>query len=94
MKKIEELAAKKYISEQSFPERKRTPAENYIDWAEFGAREAQRWIPIEEETPNKFDWVLCRSELHDCYIAPYLGEYGFAVDSNSKITHWRPINLH
>lgn len=55
MKKIEDLAAEKYISERSLPERKRTPAENYIDWAVFGAREAQRWIPVEEELPEDSD---------------------------------------
>lgn len=54
---------------------------------------AQRWISVEEELPNKFEWVLCRSELHDCYIAPYLGESGFSVDSDSEITHWRQIKI-
>jgi hypothetical protein len=55
MKKIEELAAEKYISEQSLPERKRMPAENYIDWAVFGVKEAQRWIPVEEELPITYE---------------------------------------
>ena len=58
MKKIEELAAEKYISEQNLPERKRTTAENYIDWAELGAREAQRWITIKESMPEDHDELL------------------------------------
>lgn len=58
MKKIEELAAEKYISEQNLPERKRTPAENYIDWAVFGAKEAQRWISVKESMPEDHKELL------------------------------------
>lgn len=58
MKKIEELAAEKYISEQNLPERKRTPAENYIDWAEFGAREAQKWISVKDSMPEDHGELL------------------------------------
>lgn len=92
--KIIEEAAKEYANKNHF--RFINAVEQEVDIKAFkaGAEFAQRWISVEEELPNKFDWVLCRSELHDCYIAHYLGEYGFSVDSNSKITHWRPINLH
>ena len=51
MKKIEEVAFGRYLSDQSLPKRKRMDITCYIDWAQLGAREAQRWIPIEEELP-------------------------------------------
>lgn len=51
MNSIEKVAFDRYLSDQSLPERKRMNASNYIDWANLGAREAQRWIPLEEELP-------------------------------------------
>jgi len=51
MKTIEKVAFDRYINDQSLPEHKRMDASCYIDWAQLGAREAQRWIPIEEELP-------------------------------------------
>lgn len=82
MKKIEELAAEKFISQQNYPERKRIPAENYIDWAEFGAREAQRWIPISESLPEDHCELLLnkKGKLSEITV-PVLVKY-----KNGKIT--------
>lgn len=52
MKTIEEVASNRYISDQKLSERKRLQSNCYIDWANLGAREAQRWIPVEEELPE------------------------------------------
>lgn len=58
MKKIEELAIEKYFSEVNLPDKKRTPVDNYIDWANFGATEAQRWISIKESMPEDHKELL------------------------------------
>lgn len=42
MNTIEKLAVEKYLGQRELPERKRIPADNYIDWAKFGAREGER----------------------------------------------------
>lgn len=52
MNSIEKVAFDRYLSDQSLPERKRMNASNYIDWANLGAREAQRWISIKESMPE------------------------------------------
>lgn len=53
MKTIETLAAEKYHGQRELPVRKQIPAQNFIDWAQYGAREAQRWISVEEELPDE-----------------------------------------
>jgi len=62
MKTIEEVAFGRYLSDQSLPESKRMHASNYIDWANLGAREAQRWIPIEELPPMDGQDILIKNE--------------------------------
>jgi len=52
MKTIEWLAAEKYQEQRNLPAHKQMRAENFIDWAQFGAREAQRWISVEDELPH------------------------------------------
>lgn len=42
MNTIEELAVERYLRQRELPAQKRIPAENYIDWAQFGAREGER----------------------------------------------------
>lgn len=51
METIEGVAFTRYVSDKLKPKHKRMDAANYIDWANFGAREAQRWISIDEEIP-------------------------------------------
>jgi hypothetical protein len=63
MKTIEEVAVSKYLSDQKLPERKRMYPEAFIDWANFGAREAQRWILTAEELPKHRDIVLGKVPL-------------------------------
>lgn len=53
MKTIEQVAFDRYISDQKLPEHKRMQAVCYIDWANLGAIEAQRWIPMDEELPER-----------------------------------------
>lgn len=96
MKKIEELAAEKYLSEQNLPERKRTPSENYIDWAEFGAREAQRWIHINEDFPT--GEIIWKGEYqHDKGFLD-LNELSkseiLQVVRDNGLIYWRPIERH
>jgi hypothetical protein len=75
MKKIEDVIAKKYISEQNLPERKRTPAENYIDWGVFGANEAQRWISVDEEKPPTKTMLLVKIDRGDGKTWTILAEF-------------------
>lgn len=49
MKTITRLAGEKYSSQRNLPAKKQIPAENFIDWANWGAREAQRWFKIDED---------------------------------------------
>lgn len=58
---------------------------------EAGVEFAQRWIPVEEDLPEKQKQVIVKLEngWHTC---TWLTEYGtFAF--NVKPTHWRPIEL-
>lgn len=75
MKKIEDIIAEKYISEQNLPERKRTPAENYIDWGMIGAKEAQRWISVDEEKPPKQTMLLVKIDRGDDKTWTILAEF-------------------
>lgn len=66
MKTIETVVCEKHSSDMELPERKRIGDKCFIDWANFGAREAQRWISIEEETPDAYvqgDWDGKRSDF-------------------------------
>ena len=58
MKTIESVAFDRYKSDQSLPEHKRINPCNYIDWANFGKREAQRWVPINESMPEDHQELL------------------------------------
>lgn len=58
MKTIEKFALDKFLGELQFPNDKRTRDNAYIDWAQFGAREAQRFIPLDEEMPPEHEEVL------------------------------------
>jgi hypothetical protein len=92
MKTIEAVAFNRYLSDQSLPKHKRMNAENYIDWANFGAREAQRWIDFEEEKPELKDkpyQILCKRESG--HVESYL-----IIDNKSlyflkEFVSWRPI---
>ena len=100
MKTIEELAFEKYLNEQKLPERKRTDPSNYLDWAEFGKNEAQRWIETKEENPPTDQDVLIK--MRDGIYIGVLYRDGFMCVYHTnglksiKLDHdviikWRPI---
>lgn len=57
-----------------------------------GVEFAQRWIPVEEESPSEYDYVLAKSSVGDVYVASF-SAYTFHTGMPHKvnITHWRPI---
>lgn len=57
MKTIERFVTEKYLEQKELPAHKQIPAQNFIDWAQFGAREAQRWISVDKELPK--DGIPC-----------------------------------
>ncbi|MEG2276658.1 MAG: hypothetical protein RSA53_05415 [Odoribacter sp.] len=54
---IEELTIKKYLGQRELPEHKRIPADSYIDWAQFGARENERLM--KEKALKAFCKAIC-----------------------------------
>lgn len=78
MKTIEWLTAEKYQEQRELPAHKQIPAQNFIDWALFGAREAQRWISIDEELPEDAVQVLVKLKVEmkdDSFEMPSLAAY-------------------
>ena len=69
--------------------------ETYIadvyDGFKAGVEFAQRWIPVEEELPEKLVQVIVKLE-NGWHTTTWITENGdFAF--NVKPTHWRPINI-
>ena len=60
---------------------------SFIEGVEF----AQRWIPVEEELPEKSKQVIVKLEngWHTCTWITEDGTFAF----NVKPTHWRHIDL-
>ena len=56
-----------------------------------GVEFAQRWIPVEEELPEKLVQVIVKLENGWCTCTWITEDGDFAF--NVKPTHWRPINL-
>ena len=56
-----------------------------------GVEFAQRWIPVEEDLPEKFKQVIVKLEngWHTCTWITEDGTFAF----NVKPTHWRHIDL-
>ena len=98
MKTIEQVVFDKYKSDQSLPKHKRMAPENYIDWANFGATEAQRWILVEEELPAESsmgfsDQVLTKNKFGDLSLRRYDFEFSsFTGRGEPVIVSWRPID--
>ena len=69
--------------------------ETYIgdvyDGFKAGAEFAQRWIPIEEELPEKLVQVIVKFEDGWCTCTWITEDGDFAF--NVKPTYWRPIEL-
>lgn len=64
---------------------------DFVDVFEAGIEFAQRWIPIEEDLPEKFKQVIVKLEngWHTCTWIMEDGTFAF----NVKPTHWRHIDL-
>lgn len=99
MKTIEWLVVDKHHKQQLLPAYKQTPDNFFIDWANIGAREAQRWFNIDgEEMPENQGIVLVKTDKGCVATAYYHGkESGFitygedAYDDFGVIISWRPI---
>ena len=66
------------------------PAPAYLGFIQ-GVKFAQRWIPVEEELPEKLKQVIVKLEngWHTCTWITEDGTFAF----NIKPTHWRYIDL-
>ena len=62
-----------------------------IEVFEAGVEFAQRWIPVEEELPEKLVQVIVKLEDGWCTCTWITEDGDFAF--NVKPTHWRPLNL-
>jgi len=64
---------------------------DFVDVFEAGIEFAQRWIPVEEDLPEKFKQVIVKLEngWHTCTWIMEDGTFAF----NVKPTHWRHIDL-
>ena len=71
-------------------------ANTAMDGFEAGAIFAQRWIPVEEELPDK-NWYKCLVKYNDDSISithfQLSGGFINYKSDLSFITHWRPIEL-
>ena len=91
MKTIKRVIAEMYEKQKSLPVLIRIPDECFIDWAQMGAREAQRWIPVEEELPEMNIRVLLKLNNGEIALGS-LREDGFTLLLfGSTVSHWRPI---
>lgn len=66
--------------------------EQNMNAIDAGVEFAQRWIPVEEESPAVHDYVLAKSSVGDVYVANYSrNKYHVNMPFEVKITNWRPI---
>lgn len=103
MKSIEQFIFDKYLSQQSKAEKYKIDASNYIDWAQIAVKEAQRWIPVEEEepeaNPEEPGWsleVICKlasgsHEILQFNVKNKTFENANYIFESGEITHWRPL---
>ena len=68
-----------------------TSIKDFRDDFKAGVEFAQRWIPVDEELPEKFKQVIVKLEngWHTCTWITEDGTFTF----NVKPTHWRYIDL-
>jgi len=62
-----------------------------IEMFEAGVQFAQRWIPVEEELPEKLVQVIVKLENDWCTCTWITEDGDFAF--NVKPTHWRHIDI-
>lgn len=86
MKTIETLTAEKYHGQKELPAHKQIPAQNFIDWAQFGAREAQRWISVDEELPEEGVPCIVKNGADNMCIC--FMKYQTMIDGSRKPVGW------
>jgi hypothetical protein len=106
MKSIESVIVNRYLADRSLPEPKRLNPSNYIDWANLGAIEAQRWISVKEEKPPKDKPFLSKSHNDNSQISlccwndslkrfnPICNTIHLSNVYIIDITHWRPLDRY
>lgn len=68
MKTIEYIIGERHEAMQTLPKHKQIPDNFFLDWAIMGAREAQRWISIEEELPKENIPCIVKNEYENICI--------------------------
>lgn len=104
MKTIDE-AAKDYVKDfGGNPELSLSEIIEYaIEDFKAGAEFAQRWIPVDDELPEKdgmylvksnYDGIVCRpfNSYYNCWDQED-GDDFYSESVGGKVTHWRPIEL-
>jgi len=97
MKSIELAASTRYLSDLELPERKRINPSCYIDWANFGAIEAQKWFPIDTLTYQETDGlVFLGKNKYGCVTTARISTRGIKADNTNILpfTEWRPLERH
>ena len=93
MKSIEYIVVEKYLNQQGLPSHKQTPAQNYIDWAYIGAREAQRWFSVNEEMPETSDRGVSENVILklSVYNKKHKNTYECRMEAyyDSDVAEWR-----
>ena len=68
------------------------------DFFRSGVEFAQRWIPVENELPEKYQNVLLKEDSGSIYVGFYSGNSKLPIFRATEarllsITHWRQIEL-
>lgn len=99
MQTIEEIAFQRYLSDQSKPKHQRMGISNYIDWANLGAKEAQRWFPMTELKEIGVDYIF-KKENQRCTIGHFefiesklciITDTDYSLLEDSQFKYFRPI---
>lgn len=95
MKTIEQ-AAEEYADSLILGDAHHVSQQQFEEYAQSdfkaGVEFAQRWIPVEEESPAEYDYVIAKSSVGDVYVASFsAGTFHTGMPHKVNITHWRPI---
>lgn len=95
MRSIEFIVTEKYLNQRELPTHKQIPAQNYIDWANIGAQEAQRWFPVDEELPDTSESGVSNNVLLKLavYNKKHKNTYECCIEAyyDSDIKHWHTM---
>jgi len=98
MKTLEESAVIDYQNDRKQPEKYQIPDNCFIDWYKKGAKEAQRWVSIDEEMPEETGWLkapyLAKTKK-ECHVVGFtqghFHHFGGLCLKPNYVTHWRLI---